>query len=53
MKLALAIAWTVCLIIDIIQAAAGMQPSWTLVFCPLFCLTTQRWEEYFNWRRKQ
>ena len=39
MKLALAIAWTACLITDIMQAAAGMQPSWMSVFCPLICLT--------------
>ena len=53
MKLALAIAWTMCLIADIMQAAAGMQPSWMSVLCPLFCLTAQRWEDYFEWRNKQ
>lgn len=53
MKLALAIMWTVCLITDIMQAAAGVQPSWVSVFCPLICLTAQRWEDYFDWRKKQ
>lgn len=48
MKLALAIMWTWCLITGIILAVAGVQPTWMSVFCPLICLTVQRWEDYFN-----
>jgi hypothetical protein len=52
MKLTLAIMWTVCLVAGIMQAAAGTQPSWISVFCPLICLTAQRWVDYFEWRNK-
>lgn len=51
MKLALAIAWTMCLIANIMQVAAGAQPSWMSVFCPLICLMAQRWKDYFDWRK--
>lgn len=51
MKLTLALLWTFALIVDIISAAAGNEPSWALVFCPLVILVMDRWEVYFKSRK--
>lgn len=45
-SLALAIMWTVCLLVDIVSALTGDAPSWTLVFCPLSILVLDRWCHY-------
>lgn len=52
MSLFLAIMWTVCLICDIINCAAGNQPTWTAVFCPLIIVVMDRWIEYFKTKIK-
>lgn len=47
MNLTLAILWTFALVTDIVSYAAGNEPSWILVFCPLVCLVFGYWEKYF------
>lgn len=53
MKLILAIIWSAYLVSSILQMAAGVQPSWLSVFCPLICLTAQRWDDYLDWEEEQ
>jgi hypothetical protein len=48
MTLACAIIWTVCLVLDIIDAAIGGSPSWILVFCPLIVLVWRYWQDYIE-----
>ena len=48
MDLALALCWTICLVVDIISCVAGDEPSWILVFCPLIILVWDRWDHYFK-----
>lgn len=46
MKLFLAICWSVVLIGNIVECAAGVAPSWFDVFCPLSLLVVDCW---LNW----
>lgn len=47
-KKVLAIMWTCVLVMDIVSAAGGNEPTWSSVFCPLICLTLQRWSDVFE-----
>lgn len=51
MKLTLALLWTLSLIVDIISACVGNDPTWTLVFCPLVVLVMGCWNDYFKSRK--
>lgn len=51
MELILALLWTLTLIVDIISACTGNEPTWILVFCPLVILVMDRWEIYFKNRK--
>lgn len=48
MTLALAICWTLVLIIDIVAAISGAAPTWVAVFSPLIVLVLDRWIDYIN-----
>lgn len=48
MKKVSAIMWTSMLIMNIIFAAGGIEPTWSSVFCPLICLVLQRWLDVFK-----
>ncbi len=48
MKKVLAIMWTSILVMSIIYAAVGIEPTWLSVFCPLICLVLQRWSDVFK-----
>ncbi len=48
MKKVLAIMWTCVLVMDIVSAAGGNEPTWSSVFCPLICLVLQKWKDVFE-----
>lgn len=48
--LVLAILWSIILIINIICAAIGTDPTWVLVFCPLICYVNTLWIQYTDER---
>ena len=51
MKLTLALLLTLSLIVEIISACVGNEPSWILAFFPLGILVMDRWEDYFKSRK--
>jgi len=51
-KLTLAILWTLIAVMDIIQAAAGVTPTWFSVFCPLSIVVLDSWVDWLVSRKK-
>jgi hypothetical protein len=47
----LAVFWTLSLIVNVLSACIGVEPTWTLVFVPLTTLVMDRWKEYFQNRK--
>ena len=44
----LLVLWLITGGVDIASALAGNQPSWYLVFCPLFCLILELISNYYD-----
>lgn len=52
MKLTLAILWSVVLGMDIALCAAGKDPTWVSVFCPLSVVVLENWLDWISGRKR-